>query len=396
MKILLLVLWVVFIGQNADARSLQVMSYNVENLFDAEHDIENGKEKKDWAFLPLNAAGKKEACSSERSKHHRKECYDSDWTDTKVDLKISQIKDVVTKKNTTLPDFLGLIEVENNNVATKLAKVLGYENFEITSSPDERGIDVVLMYKNAKDIKKISRAEHVVPVDYATRNILEVEFLVAGKYPLTIFVNHWPSLANPDSWRVKAAEVLALRTQEILKKNPNMSILSMGDFNTIDENNPHPFKTVLYNDNLYTDVEKIFKDNKEIDEKVKKLMPSGTYYFSPKDQWNWLDHIFVNKNLMDGRDFEISIKSFEVYSPAFLTYDLKKNFFERDEKNVKIVVVPKRFEPSGTTKETIGFSDHFPLLVNLEYPDEPILKKEKIKVEVKTKKKGRKNISSNP
>jgi endonuclease/exonuclease/phosphatase family metal-dependent hydrolase len=187
-------------------------------------------------------------------------------------------------ENTTLPDFLGLVEVENSAVAEKLAKKLGYQHFEITSSPDERGIDVVLMYKNSSNIKKISRAEHIVPVDYATRNILEVEFLIDHKYPLTLFVNHWPSLANPDSWRVKAAEVLRLRSLEILKKNPQMNILCMGDFNTIDDNDPHPFKTVLYKDNLFSDVEEAFNADKTIDKKVKNKIPLGTYYFSPKDQ----------------------------------------------------------------------------------------------------------------
>lgn len=394
MKVFLLLgLSLILLSTEVQSRSLQVMSYNVENLFDVSHDTENGKEKKDWTFLPKDALGKKEACGLETSKYRKKECFDTDWTEAKLDLKISQIKDVVTKKNTTLPDFLGLIEIENANVAQKLANNLGYEAFEITSSPDERGIDVALMFKNTKDIKKISRAEHVVPVDYATRNILEVEFLIDGNYPLTIFVNHWPSLANPDSWRVKAANVLALRTQEILKKNPGMHILSMGDFNTIDENSPHPFKTVLFKDSLFADLQETFHLDKSIDEKTKKSMPSGTYYFSPKDQWNWLDHMFFNKNLLDGNGMEIAVNTFEVYSPSFLTFDLKKHAYAGEEKNVKIVVVPKRFEVEGTTKETIGFSDHFPILVNLHYPDAPLTKKieektkEKVKVKSKTKKK---------
>lgn len=376
---LVLITSAIFYIENVDARSIQVMSYNVENLFDAKHDVENGKDKKDWTYLPANAAGKKEACSSERSKGRRKECFDSDWTEAKIDLKISQIKDVVTQKNTILPDFLGLIEVENSNVAEKLAKVLGYKEFEISNSPDERGIDVVLMYKSAIDIKKISRAEHIVPVDYATRNILEVEFLIDNKYPLTIFVNHWPSLANPDSWRVKAAEILTARTKELLIKNPEMNILSMGDFNTIDDNNPHPFKSVLYKDNLYLDVQTAFAEDKQIDEKVKKGMPTGTYYYAPKDQWNWLDHIFVNKNLMDAKGIEVSLRTFEVYSPSFMTFELKKKTYENEQMNVKMVVVPKRFEPEATTKETIGFSDHFPILVKLEYPDTPVVKKSKSK-----------------
>ncbi|MBC7539176.1 MAG: hypothetical protein H7281_10170 [Bacteriovorax sp.] len=374
MRILLLAMFL--LSTQLQARTLQVMSYNVENLFDAKHDIINNVDKKDWTFLPKNAPGKKDACYGEKSKHYRKECLATDWTDAKVDLKISQIYEVVTKER-ALPDFLGLVEVENGNVVGRLAKKLGYENFEITESPDARGVDVALLYKTTKDIKKISRTEHVVPVDYATRNILEVEFLINGKYPLTIFVNHWPSLANPDSWRIKAAEILFNRSQEILKRNPNMAILALGDFNTIDDNTPHPFKTVLFKDNLFTDVNQAFMEDKHIDEKLKKAMAPGTYYFPPKDQWNNLDHFFVNKVLMDGKDIELVLKSYEIYSPAFITHDLKKKYYDGEQKNVKIVISPKRFDPDGTTKESIGFSDHYPILVKLEYPD--IVKKKSVK-----------------
>lgn len=354
----------------AEARSLQMMSYNVENLFDAKHDVVNGKEKKDWSFLPKDAPGKKEACDAEKNRRYKKECFAANWTDDKVEIKLSQVVDVVSKEMPA-PDFLALIEVENAEVVSRLAKKLGYENFEITESPDERGIDVALLYKNAKDVKKISRAEHVVPVDYATRNILEVEFLIDEKYPLTVFVNHWPSLANPDSWRIKAADILANRSKEILKKNPKMGIVAMGDFNTIDENDPHPFKTVLYKDNLFIDAEQSFINAKTIDDKVKKEKQPGTYYFAPKDQWNSLDHIFFNSELADGKELEADIASFQIYSPKFMLHDLKKKFYDGEEKNVKVVIVPKRFDSDATTKEEMGYSDHFPLLMKLTYPDAP-------------------------
>ena len=227
------------------AQSLEVMSYNVENLFDATHD----EGKIDWSYLPKDTPGKKEACAKEKSKYRRQECFEADWTPEKIEVKISQVVDVITKERKGTPDFLGLIEVENPNVVGLLAKKLGYEHFEMTNSPDNRGVDVALLFKLNETIKKVSRAEHVVPVEYPSRNILEVEFTVDG-HPLTIFVNHWPSLANPDSWRIKAAEILANRTKEILAKNPAMNIMAIGDFNTIDENNPHPFKTVLLKDNL--------------------------------------------------------------------------------------------------------------------------------------------------
>ena len=87
MKVSFLVIFFISLIQVAEAKSLLVMSYNVENLFDVSHDVVNGKEKKDWSFLPKDAPGKKEACLGEKSKHYRKECLDSDWTAAKLELK---------------------------------------------------------------------------------------------------------------------------------------------------------------------------------------------------------------------------------------------------------------------------------------------------------------------
>jgi endonuclease/exonuclease/phosphatase family metal-dependent hydrolase len=351
------------------AKTLQVMSYNVENLFDTKHDVVNGKDKNDWTLLPKETPGKKEACKEEKNKFRRGECFDTDWTEEKVETRLGQISDVILKERKEVPDFLGLVEVENGEIVSRLGKKLGLEQLEITESPDFRGVDVALLYKNSPSIKKITRAEHVVAVDYPTRNILEVEFLIDGKYPLTIFVNHWPSLANPDSWRIKAAEVLTNRVKEILAKNPNMNILAMGDFNTIDSNDPHPFKTVLYKDNLFSDVDADFKADKTISDDVKKKLAPGTYYFSPKDEWNMLDHFFINNNMKDGKEMDVKIATFEIYNPTFITKELSKITGTSDEADRKIILAPKRFNADESSKEKMGYSDHFPILVKLDFPD---------------------------
>lgn len=363
MKMIFSLLCVLF-ALNVNAKSVQIMSYNVENLFDAKHD----EGKNDWSFLPKDAPGKKEACAKEKSKYRRNECYDADWTEEKVEMKLAQIVDVITKERQGTADFLGLIEVENGEVVGRLAKKLGYENMEITTSPDFRGVDVALLYKTNTEIKKISRVEHVVPVDYPSRNILEVEFTV-GRHPLTIFVNHWPSLANPDSWRIKAAEVLANRTKEILAKNPKMSVMAVGDFNTIDTNNPHPFKTVLFKDNLFIDAAEAFKTDKNVSDDVKKKLPEGTYYFPPKDQWNHLDRIFYTNELVNGSGLKVDLSSFEIYLPSFALKEMKKGVGSEDEKDRKIFMVPNRFNTEAKSRDQMGFSDHYAVVVKLNYPD---------------------------
>ncbi len=383
MKIILSML-VVLMSFSLHARSVEIMSYNVENLFDAKHD----EGKIDWSFLPKDTPGKSEACAKEKGKYRKSECYEADWTEEKVEIKLSQIVDVITKERKGTPDFLGLVEVENPEVVGRLGKKLGYENLEMTNSPDNRGVDVALLYKTSDDIKKISRAEYVVPVEYPSRNILEVEFTVGG-YPLTIFVNHWPSLANPDSWRIKAAEVLANRVKEILAKTPNMSIIAMGDFNTIDTGSPHPFKTVLLKDNLFKDLVEEYKADKSISDADKKKLPEGSYYFPPKDQWNYLDHIFYTSMLSDGKDLELDVKTFEIYLPSFALKQVKKGMGSDDEKDVKVMMVPNRFDTSAKTKEKMGFSDHFSVIVKLNFPDpapKAVEKKDAAKKPVKKKK----------
>lgn len=40
-----------------------------------------------------------------KGKYRKQECYDADWTDEKVEIKLSQIVDVITKERKGTPDF---------------------------------------------------------------------------------------------------------------------------------------------------------------------------------------------------------------------------------------------------------------------------------------------------
>jgi hypothetical protein len=33
------------------------------------------------------------------------------------------------------------------------------------------------------------------------------------------------------------------------------------------------------------------------------------------------------------------------------------------------VIAPKRFEPEAKTKELMGYSDHYPILIKIDYPE---------------------------
>ena len=98
-------------------------------------------------------------------------------------------------------------------------------------------------------------------------------------------------------------------------------------------------------------------------------MPAGSYYYPPKDQWNMLDHFFYGQKLKDGKDLEINLASFEIYLPQFALKEVSKRTGTDDEKDHKVFMAPKRFEPNESTKEKMGFSDHFAIALKLDFPD---------------------------
>lgn len=110
-----------------DTLSFRVVSYNVENLFDCRHDTL----KNDYEFLP------------DAMRH---------WNYTKYKKKLDAIARTITAVGGwTPPALVALCEVENDSVLRDLTrrsvlKEAGYR-YVMTNSPDQRGIDVALLYQ---------------------------------------------------------------------------------------------------------------------------------------------------------------------------------------------------------------------------------------------------------
>ncbi|MCO4795197.1 MAG: endonuclease/exonuclease/phosphatase family protein [Bacteriovoracaceae bacterium] len=352
-------------ASTATSGEIELMVYNVENLFDSVHTIENGVEKDDWTFLPKGTPGKDDACKKISYWRYKKQCFDTDWNDTLLKMKLDQIASVLTK-NRKLPEILTLVEVEGPNVVGRLAKRLGYKEFHVSQSPDKRGIDLAIMYNPSKSIQFVSKREHEVKdIKRPTRDIFEVEMKLGGK-PVHIFINHWPSQGNPPEARVAAAKVLKKRVLEIKKKS-NHSVISLGDFNTIPTDYPHPFHTEITEERLLLDVHTMYKRDRSIDRKKKSKMPPGTYFYYKEMAWNVLDRIFVDESLIDGKGMDIVLSTYEIYAPKFITttheYNGKKaGYF----KGSSVKRVPKSYDHSSKTPEKAGYSDHFPVSIKLK------------------------------
>ncbi len=330
-------------------------AYNVENLFDNEHD--QGKE--DFAYLPKDSPFKAKGCEQVESSYWKQECFAIDWTEEKLRLKLEQIKRVVLSLPGGLPEFLALSEIENEVVVKKLAESLGYNHYRLSDGPDERGIDTALMWVERSDLKFISSRE--IPIASAefprpTRPILEVEFLVADIHPLTVFVNHWPSQGSPNEYRLLAAKILKERVQALKRENPRRAMILAGDFNVIDANNPNAINDVLLSSTPVFDLHDQVED--------KSLLAPGTYFFKRGGSWNLLDRIFVSENFKGVTGLKLSENSFGIHQREFMTEEI---FLKDDKAGERIKGVPKRYNFEATKARDAGFSDHFPIYFRFWY-----------------------------
>ena len=157
-----------------------VAFYNLENLFDVYDD----ELTNDNDFLPDSAKR---------------------WTPKRYNNKLRKLGFVISninkEKTQKIPAIIGLAEVENNTVlddllASKHLVDLPY-NYVHFDSPDERGIDVALLYDTTvfevevSEIFPVTIYDEDGSIDY-TRDILLVKGLLNNEM-IYVIVNPWPS-----------------------------------------------------------------------------------------------------------------------------------------------------------------------------------------------------------
>ncbi|MDC1174600.1 hypothetical protein OAT67_04375 [Bacteriovoracaceae bacterium] len=358
MKILICIL----LSFSISAKDYTVVFYNVENLFDEVHD----QGKNDFEYLPKSYPSKKAECNKISYKRYRDKCLRSDWTKKKVEMKLIQIKRVIDSFK-KLPDIIGLCEIENEKVVKRLADILGYKIISVSNSPDKRGIDLALMVSPDSGLTIESHKDHLLEGDYfkkkPTRVILENTLKTKKGKLFKVYVNHWPSLGNPTSTRIVAAKKL----KELMVKDQSMKLpaMAIGDFNTIDENYPHPFRDILTKESQIFEAHELFMKSKTIKRKMKKAMALGTYYYPPKMTWNRLDRIFLNSAFLDG-NLKSEIESYKINNFRFIT-----SIYEYTDKRSplygsRVTGIPKKYDHGAKTLKKAGFSDHFPISIKIQ------------------------------
>jgi predicted extracellular nuclease len=340
---------------------IKIMTYNVENLFDAEHDAG----KADYEFLPISHPLKSE-CAKQGP--YKKQCEETDWTPEKVIMKLQQIRKVVEAQG-SLPDMMALQEVENPAVVGLLAKELGYSSFVMTNSPDVRGVDVALLYNEDK-VRLITHKEKSLSIPgLSTRNILMAHFSFIENPAigtLAIFVNHWPSQEKSSLVRVQAAQVLKDFVNAEMGRKTNFHSVLLGDFNTIDADMPNPFHEVILNpawSARFEDAQVIFE---ALRLRQTLQMPPASYFFKREGTWNRLDHLFLSKNLYDKVGVDVVADSFRIVAPEFITRAFEFYSSENHFYSSVLFGVPRPYNHDTKNPAVAGYSDHFPVTLKLK------------------------------
>lgn len=314
-----------------------VAFYNVENLFDTINDPNKYDEAS--PMMELKTA--------------RSEVYKQ-----KVKNMASVIAQIGAKTSKNAPAIIGLSEVENITVVEDLAndsslleKDYGIVHFE---SPDERGIDVALMYQKAL-FTPVSTSSHELKLsdnssdkrDY-TRDQLLVSGYLEGDL-IHLIVNHWPSRSGGEARSRSKREAAAALNKRIIDSlqstDPYAKIFSMGDLN--DNPNNTSLKKVLKAKGdkkrvgfkgIYNPMESFFK----------KGLGSNAY----RDAWSLFDQILITKPLLEDDYSSFRFYKAGIFNAQFLI--TKKGQFKG---------YPFRsFSWGGFTG---GYSDHFPVYVHV-------------------------------
>ena len=331
----------------------RVMFYNVENLFDTKDD----PLKNDDDFLPDGFMR---------------------WTPRKYREKLRDITRVITAVGEMQsPALVGLCEVENDSVLFDLTREspLRAQEYKyiITRSPDERGINVALLYQRHQ-FKLLEFNEYEIrfnrPDQRPTRNILHAVGELVNGDTLDVLVCHFPSRSGgereTEPARIQSATLLKEKTDSIISVRTRPYCIIMGDFND-PPGSRSLLGTLQANRPWGQNGRKVLEEH-EVPEKREtpcrvnalynlffdyaKERECGTYKY--QGRWEVIDQFIVSGSLLTEEN-SVHVKGLKAYifDADFL--------LENDDKYYG----KKPFRTSSGPRYLGGFSDHLPVYMDL-------------------------------
>lgn len=287
---------------------LCIVSYNVENFFDYEHD----SLKNDLDFTPQG--------------QYR-------WSKTRFYRKAEQISRVLVNIGGLYPPaIVGLCEVENARCMELLCRKLHHYNYQylLYEGLDRRGIDVGLLYDTLQLTLLHSEPIRIfLDSTLLTRDVLYAAFeIYQSRDTLHLFMCHMPSQrggAKQSEWkRDSAKSVIRSLTHNILTRNPQAQIVVMGDMNTTPKEDLLPLTNSM-----------LAYNNKDL----------GTHRYH--GIWTCLDQAYISPSLAPKTTVSIYDADWLLeYDKKYLGFSPYRTF-------------------NGFHYRRNGFSDHLPIIIQI-------------------------------
>jgi len=321
------------VAENAPARRVTVMTWNVENLFDADND-------------PTKPGAAEFTPDSWRR-----------WTHTRYQQKLANLAKVIAAVN---PDILFVQEVCNRRVLNDLSKILkdkhkvDLPHIVHRPSPDPR-IDSAILAR-----WEPSKTEWISPTKNQ-REMVVATFDLNGA-PVTFINCHWKSHSGDDKEyndKTRTTEARALRQHVSKNMKPGDSFVVGGDFN---DDVDSITLTDVAELRLYEGLKKPLEKDALLYNLSGMLAPTqrGTYYYQVGKKWNSIDSFSVSPGMLPNAESETLSKwqvSLDDYGPyKFL------EFTAPDGSPLPY----RRIRTKTFDGYYLGASDHFPVRLVIE------------------------------
>ncbi len=266
----------------------------------------------------------------------------------KLDNMARVISEIGTDMTPNGPAIIGVSEVENRLVLEDLVKrpAIASRNYQIVhyESPDERGIDVALLYQPGM-FKVISSAAHsiLLPENNRTRDLLVVKGVFDGE-EIYVMVDHWPSRGGGQKKSAPLRNMVAQHDRGIIDSvfelNPDAKIVFMGDLND-DPTDESVEKFLNANGNI-----KKLKEGQLYNTMYKKFR-KGIGTLAYQNNWNLFDQIIISQSFLNKDKSKYQFYKSFIFNKKYLV-----------EKQGNYKGYPLRTYAGGEYKG--GYSDHFP------------------------------------
>jgi hypothetical protein len=279
------------------------------------------------------------------------------WNTERYKHKLNNLTKVMSSADSAdYPTLFGLCEVENIDVLIDLVNHAGISaaGYSILhkDSPDERGIDVALLYQDDKyspvhtDYFKLTFPDNP---SNGTRDILYSKGVIYGRDTLHLFINHWVSRwggrEKTEPYRRFTGKLLKHITDSILAVQPGANIIIAGDLND------NPDDLSIAEDLNAQFPEKPFRKNSLYNLSWNKFRQGkGTLYYR---SWDMFDQIIVSGSMLKGKK-GIRVEDQDQH---IIKHDWMLYFPDNGDAR-----------PNRTAARTYygGYSDHLPVLVRLK------------------------------